>query len=100
MFTNCFYLIQIPTTSVTGDYKLKVEGLFDGVIGGYAFTNETRLNFSQRSMTIFIQTDKPIYKQSDIGKSIFVMDMSYVQELVKNVGGVFFNTNKTLCPTL
>jgi hypothetical protein len=41
--------------------------LYDGVIGGYAFKNETRLNFSQRSMTIFIQTDKPIYKQSEIG---------------------------------
>lgn len=41
--------------------------MYDGVIGGYAFNNETRLNFSQRSMTIFIQTDKPIYKQSEIG---------------------------------
>lgn len=57
----------MPANSVTGDYKLRVEGLYDGVIGGYAFTNETILNFSQRSMTIFIQTDKPIYKQSDIG---------------------------------
>lgn len=61
----------MPTTSVTGDYKLRVEGLYDGVIGGYAFNNETLLNFSQRSMTIFVQTDKPIYKQSDIGKHIF-----------------------------
>ncbi|KAL4122063.1 hypothetical protein QTP88_014463 [Uroleucon formosanum] len=59
-------LLLVPATSVTGDYKLRVEGLYDGIIGGYAFNNETRLNFSQRSMTIFIQTDKPIYKQSDI----------------------------------
>lgn len=62
----------MPTTSVIGDYKLRVEGLYDGVIGGYAFYNETLLNFSQRSMTIFIQTDKPIYKQSDIGMHSFL----------------------------
>lgn len=47
--------------------------MYDGVIGGYAFKNETQLNFSQRSMTIFIQTDKPIYKQSEIGVYILML---------------------------
>jgi hypothetical protein len=47
---------------------LRVEGLYDGVLGGVAFLNETSLIFSQRSMTIFIQTDKPIYKQSETSK--------------------------------
>jgi hypothetical protein len=32
------------------------------------FLNETILNFSQRSMTIFIKTEKPVYHQSQIGK--------------------------------
>lgn len=58
-------LMRIPPTSVTGHYKLKVEGLYDGVLGGVAFVNETNLAFSNRSMTIFIQTDKPIYKQGE-----------------------------------
>uniref|UniRef100_A0A8D8R0S6 CD109 antigen n=1 Tax=Cacopsylla melanoneura TaxID=428564 RepID=A0A8D8R0S6_9HEMI len=58
-------IMRIPPTSVPGDYKLRVEGLYDGVLGGIAFLNETNLVFSQRSMTIFIQTDKPIYKQGE-----------------------------------
>lgn len=36
-------------------------------------------------MTIFIQTDKPIYKQSDIGTLIFlVMCISYIGYYKKN----------------
>ena len=55
-------------TSVAGDYKLRVEGSYDRLMGGIAFVNETKLTFSQRSMTIFIQTDKPVYMQGDTGK--------------------------------
>ncbi|XP_054723175.1 CD109 antigen-like [Uloborus diversus] len=54
---------QVPTTSVPGAYKLRVEGNVNGVLGGTAFINETLLTFSQRSMTIFVQTDRPVYKQ-------------------------------------
>ncbi|GIZ00393.1 CD109 antigen [Caerostris extrusa] len=56
-------LLKVPTTSVPGAYNLRVEGNVNGVLGGTAFINETQLTFSQRSMTIFIQTDKPVYKQ-------------------------------------
>nr|XP_042903885.1 CD109 antigen isoform X1 [Parasteatoda tepidariorum]XP_042903886.1 CD109 antigen isoform X2 [Parasteatoda tepidariorum]XP_042903887.1 CD109 antigen isoform X3 [Parasteatoda tepidariorum] len=56
-------LLKVPTTSVQGSYNLRVEGNVNGVLGGTAFINETRLTFSQRSMTIFIQTDRPVYKQ-------------------------------------
>ncbi|XP_022908255.2 CD109 antigen [Onthophagus taurus] len=58
-------LLQVPFTSAQGRYKLRVEGLYDNVLGGTAFVNETNLVFSQRSLTIFIQMDKPIYKQSE-----------------------------------
>ena len=61
------FIFQIPTTSVKGHYKLRVEGLYAGIAGGVAFANETDLEFSQRSMTIFIQTNKPIYKQGEQG---------------------------------
>lgn len=58
-------LMRIPPTSVIGEYKLRVEGFYQNVFGGLAFLNETRLDFSQRSMTIFIQTDKPLYMQGE-----------------------------------
>jgi CD109 antigen len=58
-------LMRVPSTSVYGDYKLRVEGLYDDVLGGVYFVNETNLIFSQRSMTIFIQLDKPVYMQGE-----------------------------------
>lgn len=54
-----------------------MEGLYDGVIGGTAFLNETRLTFSQRSMTIFIQTDKPIYMQGQEGNYIYFFNLVF-----------------------
>jgi hypothetical protein len=62
-----FAFLQIPATSVTGVYKLRVEGSYDRFMGGITFVNETYLTFSQRSMTIFIQTDKPVYMQGETG---------------------------------
>lgn len=58
-------LMRVPTTSVPGDYKLRVEGQYTSVFGGIAFINETKVTFSQRSMTIFVQTDKPVYMQGE-----------------------------------
>lgn len=56
-------LLRVPSTSLPGHYRLRVEGNVNGVLGGTAFLNETTLHFSQRSMTIFITTDKPVYMQ-------------------------------------
>ncbi|XP_050294787.1 CD109 antigen [Anthonomus grandis grandis] len=58
-------LMRVPKTSAIGEYKLKVDGLYDDIWGGVAFTNETELAFSQRSMTIFIQIEKPVYMQGE-----------------------------------
>ncbi|XP_063238725.1 CD109 antigen-like [Bacillus rossius redtenbacheri] len=58
-------IMRVPPTSVSGTYKLRVEGTYDGSMGGVAFVNETVIAFSQRSMTIFVQTDKPVYKQGE-----------------------------------
>ncbi|XP_069361628.1 CD109 antigen [Maniola hyperantus] len=61
--------MRVPATTVPGDYKLRVEGLFlDDPFGGRAFVNETQLTFSKRFMTIFIQMDKPVYMQSQTVK--------------------------------
>ena len=56
-------MLKMPPTSVRGDYRLRVEGNYNSLTGGQAFLNETQLAFSQRSMTIFIQCDKPVYMQ-------------------------------------
>lgn len=56
-------MMKMPATSITGDYRLRIEGMFNSLSGGQAFLNETKLTFSQRSMTIFIQLDKPVYMQ-------------------------------------
>ncbi|EFN73645.1 CD109 antigen [Camponotus floridanus] len=58
-------MMRMPPTSVGGDYKLRVEGMYNDLKGGQAFLNETKLIFSQRSMTIFIQLDKPVYMQGE-----------------------------------
>ncbi|KAF7387314.1 CD109 antigen-like [Vespula maculifrons] len=58
-------LMRMPLTSVQGDYNLRIEGLYNSLTGGQAFLNETKLIFSQRSMTIFIQLDKPVYMQGE-----------------------------------
>ncbi|CAH0551728.1 unnamed protein product [Brassicogethes aeneus] len=58
-------LMRVPPTSATGEYNLRIEGLYENILGGSAFYNETKLIFSQRSMTIFVQSDKPVYKQSE-----------------------------------
>lgn len=59
-------MLRVPPQALEGSYKLKVEGRTetDEVI----FSNETILEFSQRSITIFVQTDRPIYKQGQIVK--------------------------------
>ncbi|XP_065338347.1 CD109 antigen [Cloeon dipterum] len=55
--------LRVPPTSVKGHYRLRVEGILDDMLGGIFFRNDTALEFSPRSMTIFIQTDKPVYIQ-------------------------------------
>ncbi|XP_068620051.1 CD109 antigen [Battus philenor] len=61
--------MRVPATTVAGDYKLRIEGLYlDDPFGGRAFVNETQLTFSNRFMTIFIQMDKPVYKQGQTVK--------------------------------
>lgn len=61
-------LMRVPPTSVEGEYKLRVQGNFNSLTGGRAFYNETKLTFSQRSMSIFIQMDKPVYMQGQTVK--------------------------------
>ncbi|XP_069938701.1 CD109 antigen [Cherax quadricarinatus] len=59
-------LLQVPKTSVDGDYRLRVEGNVPGTVGGTVFLNDTRLFFSTRFLTILIQTNRPVYTGDQI----------------------------------
>lgn len=43
-----------------GTYKLKAEG-----VSGIIFKNESNIDFHAKSFSVFIQTDKAIYKPGD-----------------------------------
>lgn len=59
-------MLRVPTQALDGVYKLKIEGRTD--TDEVVFANETTLEFSRKSITIFIQTDKPIYRQGQVVK--------------------------------
>lgn len=59
-------MLRVPNQALDGLYKLKIEGRTES--DEIVFANETTLEFSRRSITIFVQTDKPIYRQSQIVK--------------------------------
>lgn len=61
-------LLRVPANAIAGTYKLWVEGNVNKFFGGTAFHNETVLHFEQRSMTIFVTTDKPVYMQGQVVK--------------------------------
>lgn len=66
---HTFHIIKVPDNLGPGSYKLKVQG-----IHGLMFTNETNLYYESKSVSIFIQTDRAIYKPGSIGipnKDIF-----------------------------
>ncbi|GLH02410.1 Protein of unknown function, partial [Gryllus bimaculatus] len=51
--------------------KLRVEGTYDGLLGGIAFVNETYITFSQRSMTIFwYRLTSPLYARTNRFRAI------------------------------
>jgi CD109 antigen len=59
-------MLRVPSQALDGLYKLKIEGRTE--TDEVVFSNETALEFSRKSITIFIQTDKPIYKQGQVVK--------------------------------
>ncbi|KAK3743875.1 hypothetical protein RRG08_048503, partial [Elysia crispata] len=52
--------LKIPGSIIKTSYTLTVEGA-----GGLTFTNSTTLDYSSKEFSLFIQTDKGIYKAGD-----------------------------------
>ncbi|XP_041346946.1 CD109 antigen-like [Gigantopelta aegis] len=49
--------LKIPANLKSGQYKLRATGS-----GGLTFTDETTVQFNSKSVSLFIQTDKAMYK--------------------------------------
>ncbi|XP_015919307.1 CD109 antigen [Parasteatoda tepidariorum] len=54
-------LMQVPFNAIPGAYLFKVEGHLEGDLGGSGFSNETLVDFSERFLTILIQTNQLVY---------------------------------------
>lgn len=53
------FFSQLPLKSANEIYELRVTGRAQDEI---LFSNSTHLSFETKRMTVFIQTDKPLYK--------------------------------------
>ena len=60
----------MPSNAQEGNYKVKVEGGLESG-AGYAFYNETDIEFDPKQASVFIQLSKPIYRQGQTGTSFF-----------------------------
>jgi hypothetical protein len=61
----------MPGNAQKGNYILKLEGSEYGSTSGNIFYNETSLEFDPKQASLFIQLSKPIYRQSQTGKSFY-----------------------------
>lgn len=57
--TEILFFFQLPLNSRAGSYELLVKGHAEGRL---LFSNSTSLLFEHKSISVFIQTDKSLYK--------------------------------------
>lgn len=77
-------VLQIPSNSPAGDYKFRVDGGLSNSRTSI-FSKETQLQFSSRSLTIVIQTNKGMYNFKDIGMlPLFFSTSDYISCCVVN----------------
>ena len=61
--------------------------------GGLTFKNETTLNYQAKSISIFIQTDKAMYKPGQTGNVKLYLHASEREiQMYKQYGGIMLNT--------
>jgi CD109 antigen len=58
---------QVPQNAPNGSYKIYVRGTLPD--GNIVFYNETNVIFHPKSLSIFIQLDKPMYRHDQTGDS-------------------------------
>ncbi len=60
-------VFQVPQNAPNGSYRLYIRGTLPN--GQVVFYNETNVMFRLKSLSIFIQLDKPMYRQDQTGEN-------------------------------
>ena len=60
-------IFQVPQNAPSGSYSIYIRGTLPD--GHTVFYNETNVTFYPKSLSIFIQLDKPMYRQGQIGQN-------------------------------
>jgi hypothetical protein len=60
-------IFQVPQNAPNGSYKIYIRGTLPN--GPVVFYNETNVIFHSKSISIFIQLDKPMYRHDQIGNN-------------------------------
>lgn len=80
-----------------GNYTMCVSGYSDKSLLGQIFTNETKLFFDSKQISMFIQTNKPYYNQRQTGRQVVTGGRQVVtgsRQMVTSVMlGVYFSAN-------
>lgn len=61
-------IFQVPQNAPNGSYKIYIRGTLPD--GDVVFYNETNVIFHAKSLSIFIQLNKPMYKHEEEGRSV------------------------------
>ncbi len=61
-------VFQVPPNAPNGTYKIYIRGTLPD--GDVVFYNETNVIFHSKSLSIFIQLDRPMYRHDQTGKRI------------------------------
>jgi hypothetical protein len=59
-------IFQVPQNAPNGSYKIYIRGTLPN--GPVVFYNETNVIFHPKSLSIFIQLDRPMYRHEQKGK--------------------------------
>lgn len=57
--------LLVPENTPEGKYRLRLEGKLEGISIGNIFENETDIEFGTKQASVFIQMNKPLYRQGD-----------------------------------
>jgi len=60
-------IFQVPQNAPNGSYRIYIRGTLPD--GDVVFYNETNVIFRSKSLSIFIQLDKPMYRHDQTGEN-------------------------------
>lgn len=78
-----FFLIRkVPTQLPKGEYKIRIEGDIGESRGGSIFASETPLRFSEKFLSILIQTNRHVYNGEQKSMQLIIKFRNFVMTLL------------------